>query len=183
MPSIPITNGLVGYYDYKSLTHNAWLDYSTNKNDAIISGVMKNKKSYIEGTTSSAVLFPSVITPPNYTLIHLCRYNGHKSERILQAYDNNWLSGFHKAKTGVAYHDNNKWITQDQQSNFAINEWILSVDTAGTYRANKKNLSNGNKGVGPNRLSLNISRKNGSKENSDWNIVFVIAFNRTQKNI
>ena len=140
MPNIPIKTELKAYYDYKSFKNNTLYDYTANKFDVPVStGKVTVNKNFISGNQQTALIFPSGMVTKTYTLIHLMKYNGNNKQRILQDYNGNWLSGFHGTRNGMAFHG--RWITQYQKSIFPQNDWILSVDTMSTYRANKKNLT------------------------------------------
>lgn len=179
----PITSGLVGYYTADSLVGTSWKDMSGSGNHATTTGVNRNNggingQDYLYGDTSSRVNFPAAILPSTYTLFHVCRYNGQSKERILTSpVGQNWLSGFHTNKSGVAYHsDANGWITSYANTNFSLSDWLFSSDQKNLYRGNKIDCSIGTPG-GQNATSIGINNFH-STEYSDWACACIIVYNR-----
>jgi hypothetical protein len=175
---LPIKDGLVGYYNADSFVNGYWFDLTTNNNHVVyLSNNIKKYKNRIYGQTNSYMIFPTEILPPKYTLFHISRYNGENKKRIFQGLKNNWLSGFHEGKTGVAYHDG--WITESEYKNTYHfgQKWILSTDQNSLYRANMHDLTKSDKGKTSAQLAINIGDQ--PKESSNWQCACVIVFDRT----
>ena len=133
--SLPITNGLVGWY--KGMTWNgiSWPDLSGNGNDCTETrGTVRKTFDYIYGGTGDGIRFPVGILPSTYTLFHVARYNGSRKGRIFDGTAGNWLSGFHSNKTGVAFHG--YWLTTNSATNFPLDEILISADQRDLYRGN-----------------------------------------------
>jgi hypothetical protein len=146
--NLPVSGAYARYQgkDYNFIT-NTWYDSTGNGNTIpssqitstgltfAIQQVNTNNaiKSFVvlEGSTSSKIQLTTVIIPI-YTLFHICRYTGVTSQRIIQAINYNWFSGFWSGYTGCAYHDG--WITT--QTNLDGTNWVLSTDYSNSYRSN-----------------------------------------------
>ena len=179
-----VTDGLVGLYTGEQWTGTQWLDTSGNGNHLVTFGgtvtvksVGLNSRTFISGTTSSALIWPVGILPPTYTLFHVAKYNSGTKGRIFNGYnaDSNWLSGFWNGLTGVAFHEG--WLTSSQIDCCGFN-WVLSTDQNGLYRANGVQKSTNSGGSASNRLAVNTGGKHGG-ETSDWAIAAVVVYNRT----
>lgn len=174
---IPIKDGLVGYYNYDSFVNGYWFDLTSNNNNVVYlsNNIQKApiNSNFIFGDVKSFMIFPNEILPAQYTLFHISKYNGDKKGRIFQGLKNNWLSGFHDGKTGIAFHDG--WVTKEE--NPFGTQWILSTDQNSSYRANMHNLTikdtNGAKNA---QLAINIGQILAEK--SDWACACIIVFNR-----
>jgi len=177
IPNIPITNNLFAYYDASSFANNIWYDLTSNNNHAVYNnGNIKVNGNYIYGDINSNILFPCEILPPEYTLLHICRYNGTNNGSILYGFDSeksSWYSGFYKNKSGVAYHGGN--VTQNNLSIFN-NKWVFSTDTNTSYRANGRDYTNNNTFNSYAQLAINNNLD--STNNSDWAVACIIVFNK-----
>ena len=82
--SLPITNGLVGWYKGEAWNGTSWPDLSGNGNDCTETrGTVRRTFDYIYGGTGDGLQFPAgVILPSTYTLFHVARYNGSSKGRI-----------------------------------------------------------------------------------------------------
>lgn len=171
---IPITNGLVGYYNNDSFVDGYWFDLTSNNNNVVyLSNNIEKSSNYIYGDSKSFVIFPTQILPPEYTVFHICKYNSKTKGRILQGLKNNWLSGFHNSNSGLAYHG--EWITQS--SNIFGDQWILSTDQNSLYRSNMHDLTIKNPTAKESaQLAINIG--NQPSEKSDWACACIIVFDR-----
>ena len=84
------------------------------------------------------------------------------------------LSGFYQKKGGVSYHD--KWLTASpSDESLSGNQWILSCDQNGLYRANGVQVGTSDKGTSD---VLTIQGGPNGGETSDWAVQLVIAFDR-----
>ena len=134
----PVTSGLVGLYTADSWNGMRWSDLSGNGNHVTRFGgtITKsfsgfNDRDYIYGNTGAWLIWPSAILPPTYTLFHVAKYNNGVRQRIFNGNSgNNWLSGFHGGRAGVAHHDS--WLTG--YSDCCGYNWVLSTDQNGLYR-------------------------------------------------
>ena len=174
---IPISDGLIGYYNYDSFVNGYWFDLTTSNNNVVYLSNNIQKSSidlnYIFGNSKSFVIFPTEILPPEYTVFHICKYDGDTKGRILQGLKNNWLSGFGGEKAGIAYHD--EWIT-NQSISFGT-QWVLSTDQNSSYRANMHDLTVGDT-TGKTSAQLAINIGGNPSEKSDWACACIVAFNR-----
>ena len=173
--SLPITNGLVGWY--KGMTWNgiSWPDLSGNGNDCTETrGTVRKTFDYIYGGTGDGIRFPVGILPSTYTLFHVARYNGSSKGRIFDGTAGNWLSGFHGNKTGVAFHDG--WLTSNSTTNFPLDEILISTDQKRLYRGNGIDLTI-NSVTGSNK-QLSINYGYYTDERSDWAVWEVIVYDR-----
>lgn len=180
----PIMWGMVGMYTGESWTGTRWTDISGNSNHVTsITGTVTNNYSstglggrdFISGVPATKLVWPVGILPTNYTIIHLCKYNGTNRGRILDGNDYNWLSGFWGTYSGVAYHEG--WLTPNSTSIHGEN-WVLSTDQNSLYRSNRVNrttLSPGN----PSNARLAVNPSTNTFELSDWAIACIIIYNRT----
>ncbi len=176
LPNLPVSDGLVGYYDAASFANGIWYDLSSKSNNAVyIKGNFQNNGTYISGTPTSSILFPTQILPAQYTVFNISRYSGSNKGKILAGYYNNWFSGFNAGLSGVASRD--KPITQTTLSAFDDN-WVFSTDINSTYRANGNNYTT--QTVNPTNASAQLAINLNDKltDNSDFEIACVIVFNR-----
>ena len=175
MATLPITNGLVGWYKGEEWNGTSWPDLSGNGNHCtVIRGTINKMGRYIYGRTTAGLQFPSAILPSTYTLFHVAKYNGAIRTRIFDGVTANWLSGFWGSETGVAYHDG--WLTTNSTTNFPLDEILISTDQKRLYRGNGINLTI-NSVTGSNKqLSINYGIAAG--ERSDWAVSEVIVYNR-----
>ena len=186
-PPSPSTGGLVAMYTGESYTNGVWADITGNGNNAIVTGPvsvissgLNGTRAYLKGTSSTRVQFPSSVLPPNYTLMHVARYDpaGSSFGRILESSNvsNNFASGFVSGYTGVAYHNGGigpqvDWGTTTVGSSYG-NNWILSVDTNNSYRAN--GVTMGTTGAGnPSYAQLSVN----NYQPSDFGIGCIAVYN------
>lgn len=180
----PVTSGLVGLYTGESWTGTQWTDLSGSGNHATtlrgsITTTTLNSLTALTGATTAGIRFPSAILPTTYTLFHVARYiNTTNRGRIFDGVTNNWLSGFHTAKAGVAYHgDTGGWVTGT--TDLHGTNWVISSDQNNLYRSQGVNRTVANYANGAN-ASLAINHGSYvSVEPSDWAVAAVIVFNRT----
>jgi len=182
--SLPITNGLVGWYKGEAWNGTSWPDLSGNGNhctELVPNCTIKKADTYIYGGTGDGIRFPSAILPSTYTLFHVARYNGPTKGRIFDGVSTsyvNWLSGFHGSRTGVAYHGDSYggWLTQYGTTAFPLDQILISTDQKRIYRGNGVNLTINSVTGSADRLSINYGHFTG--ERSDWAVWEVIVYNR-----
>ena len=185
--SIPITSGLIGYYDGESWNGSQWLDKSGNNYHAAGTGVnvgnisnVANSLKCVYGGVNSSITWPATILPSTYTMFHITRWNGGNKRRIIQsAKGDNWLSGFWNGQAGVAYHSG--WVTVSSGAGTNNGDkWILSTDQNNLYRSQGIDRTVGAAG-GPSfvNLGINVPGSAGGGETSDWACAAVIVYNRT----
>jgi hypothetical protein len=182
---IPPIAGYLAWYEASSWTGSQWTDKSGNGNHVTtISGTITSTTNAIgngstkaittlQGNISANMTFPVGILPPTYTLFHVARYTGGSRQRIFNATDQNWLSGFWSGTTGVAYH--NGWLTG--QTDIHGNNWMYCCDQNSLIRSN--GVTRGTTGAGsPSfaRLAINTGL---FAENSDWQVAEVIVYSST----
>lgn len=176
----PITSGLVGYYTPESWTGTQWTDLSGSGNHATTyQGTITRKQErgvqFLYGSTTAGIIFPSAILPSTYTLFHVARYNGANRQRIFDASDTNWFSGFHNLKAGIAYH--NAWLTSE--TDLHGSNWVISTDQNDLYRSQfvQRSTSGGWPSFSYGRLSVNYGQ--ATTERSDWACAGVLVYNTT----
>lgn len=165
--------GTYAWYIPSSFGDSKWKDISGNGRDVTsITGTLTSSTSSLSGTSATAIEWPSDVLPSTYTLFHVTRYNGPTRNRIVQS-RTNWLSGHNTGMSGVAFHGSA--LTQMSTSLHGDN-WVISCDTANTYRSNgvyRNNtlITNGTSA----RLGINIY---SAVDNSDFAISEVIVYDR-----
>ena len=193
LPAPPTTTGLIAMYTGESYTNGVWADITGNGNNATVAGgnvaVIKSglngTRAYLIGTSATTVTFPSTILPSTYSLMHVARYEptGSTFGNILAGATSNagFLSGFWNGLTGCAYHNGTvamttgtalvDWAVTNGGSNYGKN-WLLSLDTNTTYRAN--GVTVGTTGAGaPSFARLSIN----SYQPSDFDIGCIAVYN------
>ena len=161
-----------------------WLDSSGNNRHIAFQGspasVMTVPNQFgssqsfavVIGSTNDSVVFgnPSL---PEYTLIHVCRYQGWTFNRIIQSPTVNWISGFTGECIRCAFHSV-KWITPHNIA--PTTNWILSIDMKQRFLSDGVDMTTA--GVTDSAdlppLSINIGM---FQENSNWQIAEIIIFN------
>jgi len=173
--------GRFGWYTGDSWTGTQWTDLSGNNNHVTtFSGTISKTAfpnstlTYLSGSTTASITWPTSVLPTTYTLFHVTRYNGATRQRILTSASGgtNWLSGHWQGISGVAHH--NTWITQSSVDIHG-NNWVISSDQNNTYRSQGTSRTTITITNGPNvRLGVNT----WAGELSDWAIAEVIVYNR-----
>lgn len=172
--TLPVTNGLVGWYKGEEWNGTSWPDLSGNGNNCTsISGTIRVQGRFIYGRTSDNITFPTGILPSTYTLFHTAKYNGSNRARIFQGTTINWLSGFWSNSCGVAYHLG--WLTVSSNSGYDDGAVIISTDQKSLYRANGTNVTTNSVTGASDRIAINTGASN---ELSDWAVSEVIVYNR-----
>ena len=131
----------------------------------------------VRGTSSSRMDITNAAIP-NYTLFHVASYRNNNQYRIFDGKTDNWLSGFHGGKAGVAHYNN--WIGSSSTGSVNTTDWVISVSYADSstayYRANGKIYTN-NSGTIKYLPPLTIN--NGvykDSESSDFKVADIIIF-------
>lgn len=186
--SVPVRSGMVGYYTGESwdAASSRWYDVSGTGNNHVteVAGTVSvaqypgTSLRYLYGTTATVISFPAAILPATYTLFHVTRYNGATKGRILTGKSNNWISGHHAGKTGVAYHGGT-WITPTLATEINHDGWFQSTDTNTTYRSGKVNRTTTPPVGTPTNGNLCINNYIGGEQKSDWAVAMVLVYNRT----
>jgi hypothetical protein len=179
---IPVS-GYIAWYTAGSVSGTSWLDLSGNGYTATISGSGYSvtsatgngaSKSFnvLQGSTSTAIAWPSGILPATYTIFHVARYTGGARQRIFTGNASNWLSGFWSGYSGVAFHEG--WITQNSSDTHG-NNWVYSTDQNSLYRSN--GVTRGSSG-GSASTTMRVNSGQNS-ELSDFQISEIIVYNTT----
>ena len=186
------SNNLVSWYvshDY-TVSPNAtlkWLDRSGKGNHIlnvhVSDGISKHSDTYIYGSTSDYIVFPTELSKDGYTLFHLTKYGDTGPyNRIFTggdcSTDNYWFSGFDNHQTGIAYHDG--WVTSNvSELRIVPDVWVLSTDQHNLYRGNKINLTNFNSNDGlpvvPKDYNISINY-HCMNQSSNWALYEVMIF-------
>ena len=167
-----------------------WLDSSGNNRHIAFQGspasVMTVPNQFgssqsfavVSGSTTDSVVFgnPSL---PEYTLIHVCRFQGGTFGPIIQSPTVDWLSGFSGGFNDecirCAYHADG-WITPTNSA--PTTNWILSIDMKQRFLSDGVDMTTAGVTDGANLppLSINIGL---SPQYSNWQIAEIIIFNVT----
>ena len=178
--SLPVTSGLVGWYKGESWNGTSWPDLSGNGNNCTeIRGTINSSGRFIYGRNSDGLRFPTAILPSTYTLFHVAMYTGANKRRIFDGVNTNWLSGYWREKTGLAYHG--AWLTQLATTAFPVSNILVSTDQKNLYRANGTNLTINSVTGSSDRLSINYGYYTYSPNNTettDWAVFEVVVYNR-----
>jgi hypothetical protein len=123
---------------------------------------------------------------PSYTTIHICKYNGARRQRILDATADNYLSGFWGVQgpcPGIAHH--NGWMGDVTNVCLPANSWVLSSDQIRLYRAQRGAV---HRTTGSGGLSASSSAKWSINaglysvgEASNWACAALLHYNRQLK--
>ena len=176
--TVPITNGLVGWYKGEEWNGTSWPDLSGNGNNCTtIRGTISIAGRYIYGGTGDGLRFPSAILPSTYTLFHVAKYNGPSRQRIFDGVTSNWLSGFHSGDTRVAYHEGWLTVSSRTDSTDPYSEVVISCDQKSLYRANGTDYTTNSTPNASRQLSINYGAYYTS-QSSDWACAEVIVYNR-----
>ena len=173
-------SGLSGRYTIEGFNDstNSWADLSPMKNHIIdVKGDLNTDQDYVYGSKTVGLKFPIEIFGKDdvYTMFYVARYNGSNKARIFDGTNNNWLSGFHGGKTGIAHH--NGWLT-DTASKHGPHAWIIGTDapnkfrTFGEDRVVNKSVYNTTSQITVNMGQFYLT------ESSEWAIKEVIFYNR-----
>ena len=180
--SLPVTNGLIAQYDAASWNNalQVWLDRSGNGNNTSpedVRGTINydSNNGFLFGATTAGIRFPAaIVNSPDYTFIHLAKYNNGVKQRIFQGVTTDWASGFINGKAGVAFH--NGYITQSASDLYNY-RWVVSSDQRNKYRAQSVDFTTGTAGSpGYGRIGLNYGLK--TAEYSTWAVAEVLVYNR-----
>jgi hypothetical protein len=177
--------GLSGRYTIDGFNDetDSWTDFSSMKNHILdVKGDLKSEKGYVFGTRTVGFKIPIGIFGPDkaYTMFYVARYNGPLNKRIFDGTDNNWLSGFHNTRTGVAHH--NAWLTQNSTAVHGPHEWVIGTDAPNRYRSGGEDRVI-NKSVynSTSQITVNMGQY-AANESSDWAIKEMIFYNRLLNN-
>eukprot|EP01083_Nonionella_stella_P170425 579936_1 len=172
-------NIIDGWYDGDSIdiANNVWTDKSVNNNDGSISvstgiGVSDGtteshelftylNKIAVYGDTTTEITFTDLQI--DHTVFNYCKYRDSGAKgRILNAYPENGLFGFHQGKSGMAYEMG--WISNNTIDHFG-SAWVISSQQPGLYRGNRIDLT-----INPSATFTQINQLNIglNAEDSDW---------------
>lgn len=181
--------GLVGWWDGPSYdeTSRTWKDKSKAKHDITdIAGTLEKTANgeAVAGTTETALTIPyeDWVGGDDYTFIYVAKYTGTGNRgRIFTGEEQNWISGFHSGRVGVAHRPGIGWITP-QTSTGDGDDFIIAVDTRNGYRVQGIDVSyhgfsdeDDIVAEAPDTISINTR----GDEKSDWTIREMLLYNRT----
>ena len=166
-----------GYYAAGTITGSPTVTTQGPMDGANATGSTKTNLVAAGNTGAKATLVAANI--PTYTIFHIARYvTGGTQQRIITAKDNNWLSGHYNSGTYKTAYHNNDWMTSYVASDV---KWLLSTDQVRLYRANGSDISYNsnatniyNSTTTPTGFGIN----NFSTEQSNWQTLDILAFNR-----
>ena len=185
--ALAFSNCLIAHYNADSWTGSQWFDLSGAGNHVTEVGGSSiavarpvGAPAYVYGASTAWMKFPEGILPSSaYTLFYVARYNGAAKKRIFNGNSKNWLSGFHEARTGIAYHDTCGFITPDIVSGVGFSDgsdnWVVGSDRSNSFRSNgKERTSTANVCAEFDRLAINTG---ASIELSNFAIQSVLVYN------
>ena len=188
----------IKYINNNSYQNSAFHGSPTLESTNGITGKDKNNSTHVysvfKGGTSDGCEFPEDVYSDDstYTLFHVSRWTSTSTtyaHRIFDGDNNNWFSGYWRAKRGLAYHES--WITQSTatvadtgsgtNNSTNIDGWNIMCDQHSLLRFQGVTQSTA-AGVsdGPNRITINAGTYgNGgaASERSKYEIAEVIFFN------
>ena len=173
-------SGLSGRYTTQGFNDstNSWADQSPMQNHIIdVKGDLNTDQDYVYGSKTVGLKFPIEIFGKDdvYTMFYVARYNGSNKKRIFDGTNNNWLSGFHSGRTGVAHHKS--WLT-DHESKHGPHAWIIGTDAPNKFRTfGEDRVVNKSVYNTTSQITVNMGQHDLS-ESSDWAIKEVIFYNR-----
>ena len=150
----------------------------------------------LNGTTADGLIWPTAVLPSTYTMLSVVRYNSNVQgnvagrARVLQGWNNNWLTGNWAGCAGVAYHVG--WTesyvsTGCTSTNYdiAANNWSLNTDqingsTSSLFRSDGV-IRSDTTYTSTARLAVNILAQ-ANTEVSNFQIADILVFNSALTN-
>jgi len=140
--------------------------------------------SYISGSTTSSLTWPSGSIPTNFTICIITKYNGTNKKRILQTTGGpDWLLGHWETHKGVAFF--NAWYNQTYfDSN--LNNWLIMCSKNGGTSPNNILVDGTSTGAidgtsansyGSGTLCIN-NNTDPTKGYSDWALSYIIIWDQ-----
>lgn len=134
--------------------------------------------SYISGSTTSSITFPSGSIPSTFTILDLTRWTNSsdtsKQQRIINGSSTNWMQGHIASKIGDAYYTT--WIADN--TGYAsvvtnVTDWVCTIGTnrtTGTVGGNviANGVKRGTALGGGTSTALTINNGFITGQNSDW---------------
>lgn len=184
-----VRSGLVAHYngDGWDAVAPSWRDISGSNNHVLAANITggsnitvaideKSGHRYLQGLTTSSIVFPTTLTANSYTLLYVARYRDafNNRRRILQGTTGNWLSGFHQGRVGLAYHG--QWIAP-QTNLHGLREFVVHTDQTNLYRSNRVQRNTVGGTFTPSQICIN-SNVAYNMEYSDWEVACILLYNR-----
>lgn len=191
-----------GIYDAKDwdINSNVLKDTSGRNNHATTEGVdISGNKSgngamvdipFIQGSTTSKVIWPIGSIPTNFTICSITRYTGNKNNKCIltsTSYGGNWTHGHWNNKKGIANY--NRWKTNRNSSNTVgqNTDWLIMCGKNGNNDENIKYESKEGNIIADNkRIGIDYGGDGGGQlcinhipgEESDWALSYVIIWDK-----
>jgi len=182
-----------GMYFAEDWSGTTLLDKSGNGRHATTSGITKivgsgngatGNITYLTGTTTSTITWPSGSIPSTFTIVSLTRYNNSINQvRVLQGTDINWLHGHLNGYRGATYYGNG---FKSNGSTTNATNWVCTIgknDSRVTGYANNilvdgvaSGIETG--GTGNSTLTINNSTFGGTASRSDFAFSFVMIWDQ-----
>ena len=187
-----VKDGLVFYLDaantksYPSSGGSTWYDLSGNKNNATLYNTPTFDSSLgggvitFNGSDEYGLVSTLNFTSSDHTIMAIAKYNT-SGGRVISAYANNWLMGWHGGYIDRFYAGS--WIVQSSSSSSTdfycyAATGDISGDTWKLYKNGSLSVSNSNGLIGPNQISLGRWSSHPNTEYSNCSIGIVMAYNR-----
>jgi hypothetical protein len=150
----------------------------------------------LNGTTADGLIWPTAVLPSTYTMLSVVRYNSNVQgnvagrARVLQGWNNNWLTGNWAGCAGVAYHVGwtESYVPASCTStnyDIAANNWSLNTDqingsTSSLFRSDGV-IRSDTTYTSTARLAVNILAL-ANTEPSNFQIADILVFNSALTN-
>ena len=182
-----------GMYFAEDWSGTTLLDKSGNGRHATTSGITKivgsgngatGNITYLTGTTTSTITWPSGSIPSTFTIVSLTRYNNSINQvRVLQGTGINWLHGHLNGYKGATYYGNG---FKSNGSTTNATNWVCTIgknDSRVTGYANNILVDGVASGIetggsGNSTLTINNSTFGGNSSRSDFAFSFVMIWDQ-----
>jgi hypothetical protein len=170
---------------------NKLIEYRNNGKDATTSGVTRGTSvsgngatgsiTYLQGTTSSTIIWPTGSIPTNFTVCSIARYTGANQRRIFDGSGINWLHGSYYGNYNVAYYA--KWISESIAPPTPTNWAVVCGKNDSIFPNNfivngvPKGTSNGGSGLSSAMLTINAGDYRHN-ESSDFQFSHLIIWDQ-----
>lgn len=142
---------------------------------------------YVEGTTTTKIIWPAGSIPSTFTVCSITRYSGATKIRILQCTNLNWMHGHENGNAGATHYSGagaTEWYSFSPKTNWAVvcGRNIQTAGSAGVI-ANGVVTCTACGGVGNGNLAINQGTVGiGTNFNSDWQLSRLYVWNRHLSN-
>jgi len=137
---------------------------------------------FLEGGTTSGIVFPTGSIPTTFTICSLTRYTGGAQQRILETAEANWLHGHQFGRRGVAYYDG--YVNAVRTG--TLTDWLVMCGKNAATQAltvDGQLVAGSITGGGNKQLTINrgygaLDPLTGGDESSDWAAAEIVIWDR-----